>query len=337
MPSLPTGGDPGQDVVDSFPTNFRTPYVQTWTLGIQHQIGNAAVGEVRYVGSKTTDDFQSIDANPFLLPVATAFPKFFSGLSLCSDPSADGFGRPNCNYCNLFRPANGGWANYNALELNLTTQNFHGLTSTVSYTFSKAMNNATDGFRSTGAGGSTNAFAQNPLDPSVAERGLSGNDFPNTLALGSHTTCPNSCKGDTLLGRFANGFLLSGIYRYRSGQVYTPYQPIDLDPNTGDTSFCDGAFNQAVTGIDTCRLVVSNKKAPINSVAYLNAYTGGQNPTPGPNQGAPLPGTPEYVVYGSDGFNNDTRCTPPASTLPARPLIPRPRTGSSTTRHTRFR
>ena len=45
LPSLPTGGDPGQDVVDSFPTNFRTPYVQTWTLGIQHQIGNAAVGE----------------------------------------------------------------------------------------------------------------------------------------------------------------------------------------------------------------------------------------------------------------------------------------------------
>ena len=28
LPSLPTGGDPGQDVVDSFPTNFRTPYVQ---------------------------------------------------------------------------------------------------------------------------------------------------------------------------------------------------------------------------------------------------------------------------------------------------------------------
>ena len=75
---LPTGGDPGQDVEDTFPPNFRTPYVQTWTLGIDHQIGNAAVGEVRYVGSKTTDDFQSIDANPFLLPVASAFPKFYS-------------------------------------------------------------------------------------------------------------------------------------------------------------------------------------------------------------------------------------------------------------------
>ena len=88
-------------------------------------------------------------------------------------------GRPNCNYGNLIQTSNGGWANYNALELNLTTQNYHGLNSTVSYTFSKAMNNATDGFRSTGAGGSTIAFPQNPLDPSVGERGLSGNDFPN--------------------------------------------------------------------------------------------------------------------------------------------------------------
>jgi len=59
-------------------------------------------------------------------------------------------------------------ANYNALELNVTSQNFHGLTSTVSYTFSKAMNNATDGFRSTGGGGSTIAFPRILLTPARA-------------------------------------------------------------------------------------------------------------------------------------------------------------------------
>ena len=85
LPSLPTGGDPGVDLEDTVPPNFRTPYVQTWTLGIDHQIGSSAVAEVRYVGSKTTDDFQSLDANPFLLPVVSAFPDFYSGLSLCTD------------------------------------------------------------------------------------------------------------------------------------------------------------------------------------------------------------------------------------------------------------
>ncbi len=299
LPSLPTGGDPGQDLEDLVPPNFRTPYVQTWTLGIQHQIGNAMVGEVRYVGSKTTDDFQSIDANPFLLPVVSAFPGFYpSSLSLCTDPTADGYGRPNCNASNLIETVNGGWAEYHALELNLTTQNFHGLTGTASYTFSKNLANVTDGFRSTGGGGSTNAFAQDPLNASAGERGLSGNDFPNVTGIGFTYDIPKFAKGDSLMARAVNGFLLTGVYRFRSGQPYTPYQPIDLDGNTGDTSFCDGAFNADVVGIDTCRLVQSNPKAPINTLAYLNAYTGGQDPS----TGAPLPGTPEWVVYGSDGF-----------------------------------
>lgn len=314
LPNLPTGGDPGQDVQDSIPSNFRTPYVQTYTLGIQHQIGNAAVGEIRYVGAKTTDDFQSTDANPFLLPVAAAFPKLISASSLCSNPLADGFGRPNCSAGDLSDFTNGGWANYNALELNLTTQNYHGLTSTVSYTFSKAMNNATDGFRSTGGGGSTIAYPQNPLNPSAGERGLSGNDFPNTVGIGFTYDVPKLVKGESFLGRLTNGFLLSGLYRYRSGQVYTPYQPIDLDGNTGDSSFCDGAFNANVIGVDTCRLVLSNKNAPINTIAYLNPYTGGQDPS----TGNPLPGTPEYVVYNSDGFDTSGNYSPGTPTDPTK-------------------
>jgi hypothetical protein len=304
LPSLPTGGDPGEDIEDTVPPDFRTPYVQTYTVGVQHLLGNAAVMEVRYVGSKTTDDFQSLDANPFVLPVTTAFPGFYHGLSLCTNPAADGYGRPNCNASNLIETSNGGWADYNALELNVTTQNYHGLTSTVSYTFSKDLNNATDGFRSTGGGGSTLAFPQDPLNPSVGERGLGGNDFPNTLGIGFTYDLPKFVKSNNLLGRVANGFQLSGIYRYRSGQVYTPFQPVDLDTNTGDTSFCDGSFNGDVVGDDMCRLVVSNKNAPINTVAYLNPYTGpivtGQN---GPQI---TTGTPEYVVYNSDSTTLDS-------------------------------
>ncbi len=299
LPTLPTGTDPGLDLVDTVPSNFRTPYVQTWMLGIQHQIGKAAVGQARYVGSKTTDDFQSLDVNPFLLPVVTAFPNFYPGLSLCTNPAADGYGRPNCNYQNVTETANGGWANYNALQLNLSTQNLHGLTSTVSYTFSKAMNNATDAFASTHSGGSTVAFPQDPLNPSAGERGLSGNDFPNVVGLEFTYNLPNFVHEDNFISRLTNGYMLSSVYRFSSGLPYTPYQPVTLDGYTGDTSFCDGSFNAAVLGNDTCRLVLSNKSAPANTVAYLNPYTG---PIV---SGLPTTGTPEFVVYDSDSATFD--------------------------------
>jgi hypothetical protein len=103
-----------------------------------------------------------------------------------------------------------------------------------------------------------------------------------------------------VLDRIFNGYMLSGIYRYRSGQVYTPYQPITLDGTTGDTSFCDKSFNSAFLNTDTCRLVLSNKSAPINTVAYLNPYTG---PIV---SGAVTTGSPEYVVYNSDSASYDT-------------------------------
>jgi hypothetical protein len=101
------------------------------------------------------------------------------------------------------------------------------------------------------------------------------------------------------LSRLTNGFDVNGLYRFNSGQVYTPFQPLTLDSITGDTSFCDGGFNAQTVGADTCRLVSSNRKAPIGSVAYLNPYTG---PVVA---GSPTTGPPEYVIYNSDSATYD--------------------------------
>ena len=71
--------------------------------------------------------------------------------------------------------------------------------------------------------------------------------------------------------------------------------------------------------------MVSNKNAPINTVAYLNPYTGGQEASPGTSTipaGTPLPGTPEYVVYNSDGFNGDTSTYPTGVYSPGTPINP---------------
>ncbi len=300
LPLFPVGGDPRTLDQSTIQTNLVPPYTQTYTLAVDRQLGNSAVVEVRYVGSLTEKNFQSLDANPYLLPVQTDFPAF-APVTLCSDPTQVGYGRPNCNYGNVSEITNGGWANYNGLQTNLTTRNLHGMTGTLSYTYSKGLDNATDAFRSTGAGGSSIAFAQNPLDPDAGERGVSGNSY--THAVGAQFTymVPELHTDNHLLARVTNGFALTGLYRYSSGQPYTDYQTIGLDGYTGDTSYCDGAFNgsSVAVGVDTCRLVRSNKNAPLSTVAYLNAYTGPVGP------GGPTLGTPEYVVYGSDSATFD--------------------------------
>jgi len=90
-----------------------------------------------------------------------------------------------------------------------------------------------------------------------------------------------------LMEKLVGGYSLNTIWIYNSGVPYNPLQPLTLP--SGDTSYCDGVFNTSFPGSDTCRMIVSNPRAPLNTVAYLT--TDPANPT------APA----SYYVYGSTG------------------------------------
>jgi hypothetical protein len=159
------------------------------------------------------------------------------------------------------------------------------------------MDNVTDAFRSTGTSGASISFPQNPLNADEGERGVSGNDFPQDVALGLNYMVPRVTERGAWFGRLLNGYSVSPLYRFNSGQPYTDFQPVGLDFYTPDQSYCDISFDgdgNVSVGVDTCRLALSNRKASIRSVAYLNPYTG---PMVG---GSPTLGTPQFVVYQSD-------------------------------------
>jgi hypothetical protein len=295
LPALPRGGNPRFRDYNYVTTNFRNPYTQTYTLGLQYQIGNSMVASARYVGAHSIDNFQSIDANPYLLPVSQAFPNFVSPSSLCQDPTQPGVGRPNCNFSNQAIVNNGAWLIYNGLQTNLTTRNFHGFTTTISYTFSRAIDNASEIYP-TGTAGNTEAYSQNPLNPNLGERGVSGNSYPNAIGLSFIYDLPNFSKTNGFLSKIVNGFELNGIYRYNSGQPFQPFQPVSLANQFGpDSSFCDITFQTSTVGSDTdvCRLVLSNKRAPMNTIAYLNPYGGPNN------------NTPTYIDYNTDFYDSN--------------------------------
>jgi hypothetical protein len=274
---LPIGGNPAFSDQEYVPSNFHNPYLETYSLGVEHQIGTKMVGTVRYVGSHGVGLFQSIDSNPDLGAAKAAFPSFVP-VNLCTTPGAPGtspnaFGIPtnhlNCGLSNQNLIANTGFSIYNSLQTEVSMSNFHGFSGTVSYTFSHSTDNTSEIY-GTGAGGNTNAIAQNPLDTNYGERGTSGFSLPNNFSLGVTYTVPNLGLGNSLVRKAANGFQVNAIYQLSSGQPYNPFQYSQLFYGN-DPSYCDNSFAISAVGpsIDSCRLVLSNKNAPLQTVGIL--------------------------------------------------------------------
>ncbi|MGA3035388.1 MAG: TonB-dependent receptor [Terracidiphilus sp.] len=131
---LPTGGDPRANPYWLVQKNFRNPMDETYTLGIQYQVAPAAVAEVRYVGSHTFGQFQSLNTNPDILDVQNGgFPNYGSGISVCTDPTQYGYTRPNCDYGLVTTIGNTAFNIYNAMDASLTVRDFHHWTGTASY------------------------------------------------------------------------------------------------------------------------------------------------------------------------------------------------------------
>ena len=329
---IPTGGDPRLNPITLVPTDFKNPMAETYTLGVQYQVFPAAVAEVRYVGHHTFDQFQALNTNPDILDVQSAFPNYGSGTTLCKNPDANGYTRPNCGYNAVNTVSNTAFLIYNGLQTSLTLRNFHHFTGTASYTYSRAIDNVSEIF-STGAGGTTVAFAQDPLHSDAAERGVSGNSYPHLWGIQLNYTEPWFSSQHGILGRFLGGYFFNSFYQFDGGQPFTPFQVVvpngalgaGILPNPTDpsatTSFCDFNFSLGIIGgLNQCRPILANPKAPYNSVGinvggrYINYSTGAtqsrdsfrwlwNNQYEAVALGKPFPGVGRNTLRG-DSFNN---------------------------------
>jgi Carboxypeptidase regulatory-like domain/TonB-dependent Receptor Plug Domain/TonB dependent receptor len=278
-PQLPTGGNPGLASQTTAPHNFRNPVGQTYTLGVQYQLHNSAVIELRYVGNHTSQQFQSLNVNPYLATVAAAFPNVVNPSSLCAGTTALGgadAGFRNCGKTSVDQVSNTAFSQYQSLQTNLTTRSYHGVTATVAYTWSHNIDNTSEIY-STGAGGNTIAYSQNPLNADYGERANSALDFPNVGSLGLTYKIPDFHTGKNLLDRVMNGWTANTIWLYNSGQPYTDYQGISngspqINPDDVRTSqsYSDIPFEENFLGLDVARPILSNPKAPVGT---LGIYT----------------------------------------------------------------
>lgn len=250
--------------------NFGPDQVQSWSFGLQRELVSNAVLEVRYVGNHGGKLFQSINANPRIRELYRDFPSSLpSNVTPCTDSTQPGYRRADCGLGVVRKRTNTGYSDYHGLQTQLRATNLaRQLSMILNYTWSKTTDNASEIF-GTGGGGTTSAFAQDPLSFKGAEHGLSGLDIPHNFSVGFYEEIPAYRDQRGLAGKILGGWAVSGAYMIASGQVYTPVQYC-LNYCSEGVQYADVTFNTGFAGqYEVFRPFVSNPKAPVGNVGIF--------------------------------------------------------------------
>jgi len=183
------------------------PYIQRWSLDVQRELGKAVVATLGYVGSKGTKLITQYDLN--------APPQ---GTYLNSDAFYQA--RP------LTAAAPGRWEsiwavhpnrsnNYHALNAQLTTRGWHGVTSQVSYTWSKQMDNY---FGEGGEGGPRALGGQWHPEWSY---GPSDANHTNRFVAAFTYELPGKALGNRFLREAVGAWQINSIVTFESGAPTT--------------------------------------------------------------------------------------------------------------------
>ncbi|MBV9610592.1 MAG: TonB-dependent receptor, partial [Acidobacteria bacterium] len=190
------------------PRNLSTPSVQNWNVNIQQQLGGSASAEIGYVGSKGTHLVRLFDAN---------------------QPDING-NRPNPNFGFVDTFAAISNSTYNALQATLRMQKFHGWSGFTTYTFSKSLDDASDGID---FNFSTAALPQDSNNLH-AEHGPSTFDTRHRFTAALNYDIPGV---GALPKRFGEGWVLNLIASVQSGR------PIGIITSSDTSSFPNSSFN----------------------------------------------------------------------------------------------
>jgi outer membrane receptor protein involved in Fe transport len=179
-----------QNSIFFIPRNFSTPYMQTWSLNLQQQVGNSIGLEAGYVGTKGTHLVRLLDVNQ---------PDTQSGM------------RPNPNFRFMDEFASISNSTYHALQLTARVRAWHGVSGFAGYVFSKSLDDASDGIDFNFANA---ALPQNSLNLK-AEHGPSTFDARHRFTTALNYQVP---VWSVLPHKLASGWQLNTIVTAQSGR-----------------------------------------------------------------------------------------------------------------------
>ena len=192
--------------------DFKIEYNNVWNLSIQRSLSSTTSFQAQYIGSYTVhadnETYQNLFPDDGLNPA--------TGLHVRPIPQMSGF--PSVTW--------DGWEKYNALALTLTQRIWHGLTFNSTYTFSKALDDASNP-------GADNAEPNFPQDPGnlAAEKGLSDFDHRHRFVTNFLYQIPFLKHSEGWIHTAFGEWQVGGIWTVQSGAPFTVNLSTDVANN----------------------------------------------------------------------------------------------------------
>jgi Carboxypeptidase regulatory-like domain/TonB-dependent Receptor Plug Domain/TonB dependent receptor len=193
------------------PRGYRDPYVQSYNIGFQANVGKNSLVDIAYVGNHSLKLQEIGDFNQ-------------RNPALGNDPVTGFFKRPLSNIGDVTETFNGGYGNYNGLQARFQQKGFHGLWLLDAFTWSRDFANVGDSLTaSRGFSGSPQDYynLQNDYGPSQY-------DTPIVNVTAVIWTVPVGRGGVLLrnagpvMNNLVGGWQITAYNQFHSGPALTP-------------------------------------------------------------------------------------------------------------------
>ena len=216
--------------------NFRTPYFYNYSLQVEKSLGHASVIQLGYVGSEA----RKLNIMTNINPAGTGGIRPFAGQF------------PNAG--NILQENSIGTSNYNAFQAVYRLRLWHGLTSTVGYTWSHSLDEISQ-YRATVAD-----------SPNIkVDYGNSDNDTRHLFTTSISYDVPKAPWATGWSSYLVNGWQVSSLWNFHTGQpwnVTLPGQDLIGDPFKSDSNY---TVNHSFT-----RDIIQNGKGTGPGVQWVN-------------------------------------------------------------------
>jgi hypothetical protein len=267
------GNDAGPCDIFAMDRNYKTPYVTTWTVGVQHAFSGKLSVDAAYVGNHGSRLTGIQDLNQPAVGSGWTAAAIAAG---AVDNTAEIAARPfTLNgkfpylgfinyYSNIYR------SNYNGFQLAFTGRNYHGFDFVAGYTYSHAIDNQSYNW---------NQYLPKDSNNPQGEYGNSDFDIRHRFTLSATYTIPGK-KG---YAQMLEGWQLNGILTLQSGQPWQAFDTSNDFSGTGELADRWNLFGSAADfksgGQDSIPLCVSGAhdgcsySSPGGQVFYTDQQT----------------------------------------------------------------